>query len=262
MVEMSVASLNTRGIPLRRAQLAERYAAIAAAFEASTVDVVCFQELLTYWHLRRLATRMPSFRHVSFRPSVAGPAGGLATLSRLPVARTRYHRFPLPRRTADLPLRALFHATLKGALVTELAGPHARLVNTHPVANFDGDWSESNRHTPLQRSELTHLAEVARDAQAPTVVCGDFNVAGDSVLHRDFVAKSGLTDAFDGRCPPTFRAEYLHKGQTPYCIDFIMVSDAITVRATEVLFTGTEPLPGGPVALSDHLGLRATLSLP
>ncbi len=30
-------------------------------------------EVLTYWHLRLLARRMPSFRHVSYRPS-ARPA--------------------------------------------------------------------------------------------------------------------------------------------------------------------------------------------
>jgi len=81
---VTVATLNTRGIPLAGTRLAERYASIAESFEACGVDAVNFQEVFTYYHLRLLTRRMPSYRHASFRPSAAGPAGGLVTLSRLP----------------------------------------------------------------------------------------------------------------------------------------------------------------------------------
>ena len=65
---LTIASLNTRGIPLTGSQLAERYAAIGAGFDAGDADVVCCQEVLTYWHLRLLVRRMRSFRRVSYRP--------------------------------------------------------------------------------------------------------------------------------------------------------------------------------------------------
>jgi len=51
---VTIVSLNTRGIPLTGSQLAERYAAIGAGFDAGDADVVCCQEVLTYWHLRLL----------------------------------------------------------------------------------------------------------------------------------------------------------------------------------------------------------------
>jgi hypothetical protein len=57
--------------------------------------------VLTWWHLRRLARRMRSFRHVSFRPSPAGPAGGLVTFSRRPVSGTAYRGFGRPGRRAS-----------------------------------------------------------------------------------------------------------------------------------------------------------------
>ncbi|TCO34212.1 hypothetical protein EV652_102277 [Kribbella steppae] len=57
MSGLTVASLNTRGIPLRGSRLGERCTAIAAVFEASAVDVVNFQEVLTYYHLRQLVRR-------------------------------------------------------------------------------------------------------------------------------------------------------------------------------------------------------------
>jgi hypothetical protein len=74
MSRLTFASLNTRGMPVVRSQLASRYALIGAAFEASDVDVVTFQEILTYYHLRQLMRHLPSYWSVAYRPSVAGPA--------------------------------------------------------------------------------------------------------------------------------------------------------------------------------------------
>ncbi|HXL20220.1 MAG TPA: endonuclease/exonuclease/phosphatase, partial [Streptosporangiaceae bacterium] len=71
---LTIASLNTRGIPLTGSQLAERYAAIGAGFDAGDADVVCCHEVLTYWHLRLLVRRMRSFRQVSYWPGPFGPA--------------------------------------------------------------------------------------------------------------------------------------------------------------------------------------------
>ena len=73
---------------------------------------------------------------------------------------------------------------------------------------------------------------------------------------------TGLADAFEGRCPATFRAEYLPAGETPHCIDFILTAGGVKAEAATVLFAGKEPLGGGPGYVSDHLGLRASLFLP
>jgi sphingomyelin phosphodiesterase 2 len=259
---LRVASLNTRGIPLVGSDLTRRYRAIAAAFEASAVDVVCLQEVLTYYHLRRLARRMPSFRHVAFRPSLVGPAAGVVTLSRPPVAGTCYHRFPLADPSAGPGRLVRFAAALRGALVVRLARPDLRVVNIHPAANTDGDWSASNRFYRLQQGQLAAAASVVRRTGEPAVICGDFNVARDSAVYRQFIQATGLTDAFAGRCPPTFRAEFLPADREPQCIDFILVTEGLAVADAGVLFAGKHPLPRGPAYVSDHLGLHAELALP
>ncbi|RAY14914.1 endonuclease/exonuclease/phosphatase [Actinomadura craniellae] len=256
-----VASFNTRGVPVVGSNLTERYRAIAAAFESSDVDVVAFQEVFTYCHLRRLTAGMPSFRHLGYQPSPVGPAAGLATLSRLPITRCGYQRFPLPQPDPALPRLTRLKAALKGSLTTALARYRLRVINTHPVANEDGDWSESNRFHDLQQGQLTDLAQLVREDPVPTIVCGDFNVAHNSTLHCDFMAASGLVDAFAGRCPPTFHAAYLSPGRTPHCIDFILTTDSIEIESTATLFTDQEPLPSGPSHLSDHIGLRARVRL-
>ena len=175
---------------------------------------MCFQEVFTYWHLWLLARRMPSFRHVSYRRSAVGPAGGLVTFSRLPVSRPVYQGFGPPPEVPGISRLVRFGARLKGALVTRLAHPGLCVVNTHPVANRDGDWSRASRFYPLHRAQLAALTRVVGGIGVPAVVCGDFNVDRDSSLFGEFMAETGLADAFEGKCPPTFRAEYLPAGKS------------------------------------------------
>jgi endonuclease/exonuclease/phosphatase family metal-dependent hydrolase len=255
---LTVASLNTRGIPLTGSQLAERYAAIGAGFDAGDADVVCCQEVLTYWHLRLLVRRMRSFRRVSYRPGPFGPYGGLVTFSRRPVSGTAFRRFGRPPWAPGVSLGSRVQARLKGALATRLARPGLCVINTHPVANYDGDWSEANRFYPLHRAALAVLAQVVNEAGPRAVVCGDFNVSRESTLFGEFMAATGLADAFEGGCPPTFRAEYLPAGATTHCIDFILTAGEVKAESAGLVFAEKkEPLG----YVSDHIGLRARLSL-
>jgi hypothetical protein len=254
---VTIASLNTRGIPLTGSQLAGRYAAIGAGFDAGDADVVCCQEVFTYWHLRLLARRMRSFRQVSWRPGPFGPYGGLVTFSRRPVSGTAFRRFGRPPPAPGVPRTSRLQARLKGALVTRLARPELCVINTHPVANQDGDWSGANRFYPLHRAELAVLARVVNQAGPRAVVCGDFNVSRESALFGDLMAATGLADAFGGGCPATFRADYLPAGATAHCIDFILTAAEVTAESAALVFAEKEPLG----YVSDHIGLRARLSL-
>src|SRR5215471_14077253 len=256
---LTVVSLNTRGVPVFGSRLPERYAAIGAALESGDADVVCLQEVFSWWHLQLLARRMRSFGQVSLRMSPAGPAGGLVTFSRLPVSGTVYRGFGMPPRAASVSRTARLRAAVKGALVTRLARPGLRVLNTHPSPNPDRDWSPEGRPYPLHKAQFDVLARVVRGAGSPAVVCGDFNVDRDNSLFRAFLAGTGLADAFEGSCPPTFRGEYLPAGVTPRCIDFILTAGDVKAESAAVMFAEKEPLAGGPGYVSDHLGLRATL---
>ena len=256
---VTVVSLNTRGVPAVGTNLARRYAVIGAKLDAGDVDVACLQEVFTWWHLRLLARRMRSFGYVSYRPSLPGPAGGLVTFSRRPVSGTSYRGFGIPPRAARISQLTRLQAGMKGALVTRLAGPGLCIVNTHPVANKDGDWSRASRFYPLHRAQLDALTRVVLSVPAPAAVCGDFNIDRGSSLFGGFLADTGLADAFEGGCPATFRAEYLPAGKTPHCIDFILTGGGVKAEAATVVFAGKEPLLGDPGYVSDHLGLYARL---
>jgi len=261
---LSVASLNTRGTPLFGSQLAERYQAIGEFLEASDVDIVNFQEVLSYYHLRQLTKHLPSFRYTVHRRSTVGPAGGLVTMSRRQTVGKVYQRFPMPpaRLTASLPRLARFMAPLKGILMTRLEEPAVWVVNTHLLANFDGDWSAKNRYYALHQHQLATLARVLGSIAGPFIVSGDFNVARDSSLFEDFTAESRLVDAFSGACPPTFHPEYLGPGESSHCIDFLMFSgEKIQAEQARLIFTDKVPLASGPDFVSDHVGLAVTVTV-
>lgn len=259
--KLTVATLNARGLPLKGTRLAERFAAIAAELDAGEIDLVCLQEVFAYHHLTYLRKRMPSFHQVAYRPSVIGPAGGLVTLSRVRLSATKYARLPRPSRHSRIPARAQVSALHSGMLTVRLADSGVRVLNIHPTANTDGDWSERNRFRTLQRDQFTALAQAVTADSSPAVVCGDFNLSRASTLHPGLQRRSGLRDAFDGQCPPTFHAEYLAPDSEPHCIDFILVANPIGVEETALLFNDKRPLPSGPGYLSDHIGLLARLRI-
>ncbi|RZU12689.1 endonuclease/exonuclease/phosphatase family metal-dependent hydrolase [Kribbella rubisoli] len=182
--QLTVATLNIRGLPLKGTRVAGRFAAIAAELDSSKIDLICLQEVFDYYHLRLLRQGMPSFTQVAYRPSLAGPRGGLVTLSRQPLSDTAYIKLPQPSRRSGLPVRARVNALHSGLLAVHLAGSRIRVLNVHPAANTDGDWSEHNRFRQLQGDQLTALGQVVKANMATTVVCGDFNVARISTLHH------------------------------------------------------------------------------
>jgi endonuclease/exonuclease/phosphatase family metal-dependent hydrolase len=262
MTPMTAASLNIRGVPLTGSLLTARCQAIGAAFEASDVDVVCFQEVDTYYHLAQLSRRMRSFRYVSFRRILPGPAGGVVTFSRLPVSSTAYQGFGAPPEAPGVPRLTRLRARLKGTVVTRLARPGVSVINTHLLANTDGDWSAANRFCPVHRAQLAALARIIGNVPGPAVVCGDFNIARDSAVFGEFMKHTALADAFEGNCPATFRAEYLPARARPHCIDFILTAGEIKAEAAAVLFAGKQVLRSGAGYVSDHVGLRAELHFP
>ena len=134
------------------------------------------------------------------------------------------------------------------------------VVNAHLLANTDGDWSAGNRFHPIHRAQLAALAQLVRGLGDPCVVTGDFNIPRHKPVVQDFLAATGLTDAFGGECPPTFQLAYLPAGMRSQCIDFILTT-GLETDSTEVLFPEALPRLG---FVSDHLGLQARLvrSLP
>jgi exonuclease III len=264
---VGIMSLNVAGLPFSLPAPMQRMAELCRRIEESSVDVVNLQEVWTQPLLGFIRTRLPSFIYGAWRSGLAGqPAGGLATLSRLPLGAVSYTSLRGTRPQAGTPLfRGLkaLSGRLKGTLTVELAGRQAVVGNVHLSVNRDGDWSADNRHYELQRAQVTalhHALRCARTAQTEVMILsGDLNIASTGPLYPLVTDGATWHDPFRSADRPTFHPELLPPGRTPRRIDYLLVAgDArrYPVVQADMLFEEPVSLSGGRrTFLSDHVAL-------
>jgi len=93
--------------------------------------------------------------------------------------------------------------------------------------------------------------------QVGGLAVGDFNVPRDSWLHKEFVARANLRDAFADTFEPTYRP-------TPElprtkAIDQALVSPGLAVETGLVLQDAVRLADGQTAYLSDHYGIELTV---
>src|SRR4051812_31083694 len=83
--QFSFLTFNTLGTPILSPNLRARYHKIAKMLNDSHVDIVCLQEVQTYYHVHVLKKFMRSYPYVLFNKNFVGPKGGLAIFSKIPL---------------------------------------------------------------------------------------------------------------------------------------------------------------------------------
>ncbi|MFI1993996.1 endonuclease/exonuclease/phosphatase family protein [Actinoplanes sp. NPDC020271] len=226
-----------------------RLRALGEILRASGFDIVCLQEVMYRSNAALLRRHFP---HSACAGTVV-LKGGLVVLSRRPIDRWRFVRFPLAG-----PARPEF-LMRKGALIAEIGG--LVVVNTHLSANRDDDWSPGNRYTIVERGELGVLARelAAIDQARPVVVAGDLNLPREAAVLADFRERAGLVDAMAGDTRPTYRP--LPQWPHPPAFDHLLVRNA-GIGHADLVLQDEVALPGGRRAhLSDHFGVTAEIVL-
>ncbi|MEU5281728.1 endonuclease/exonuclease/phosphatase family protein [Streptomyces asoensis] len=236
-----------------------RLRALGAALDRSDHDVVCLQEVMYRRHVRLIRRAAPGYRYAACS-GTALLKGGLVLLSRWPISRYRFVRYPTtgPVR-GELLMR-------KGAQVAYVATPTGELavVNTHLSANRDDDWSPANRYTRIAAGELARLTALvaAIDPSLPVAVVGDLNLPRDSATLTDFITAAGLSDVLAGDTRPTYRPT--PGWPSPPALDHVLIRAAAGETLTgnaDFVFQDKVTLGDGRRAyLSDHYGVQAELS--
>ncbi|MET7418928.1 endonuclease/exonuclease/phosphatase family protein [Dactylosporangium sp. NPDC005555] len=254
MIDVRLLTFNA----LMRDDVPARLRALGPVLDRSGYDIVCLQEVLHGGSVR-LLRRVSGYAHRAVSWGVL-PAGGLLILSRWPVRRHRFARYPMtgPRRT-----ELLMRKGAQLAVVEAPAGPLV-VVNTHLTANRDDDWSEGNRFTRIIQGELEHLARVVTEFEPalPAVVVGDFNVPRDAPVFTGFAAAAGLRDVLAGDTSTTYRPT--PRWPSPPALDQVLVRPGrdrpLTARARTVLQDAVRVADGRELFLSDHYGIEADLT--
>ena len=251
MPKVRVLSFNT----LVRDEPRVRLRALAGVLADSDYDVVCLQELWIppNFALLRSLTKA-AFPYAAHGPRLPRVAGGLLTISRIPLVGHRYEVLAAPAKwRADLLMR-------RGVLVTRFNddGEFFTVTNTHLSPNRQADWSKAAPFTQVQQGELARLAKSVRRIETcePVIALGDFNVPRDSWLFEGFAATSGLRDAFDGDAATTFRPV---PGWDGAALDQVLVTPGVSAKAEVVLQDKMRMADGRERFLSDHYGVAATI---
>jgi len=264
---LTLATLNTFGVPFARKTRA-RLATVARELNHPTLDVVCLQEVQMARYVPLLTQAFTHFPFAAFEPFIYAPKGGLMTLSRRQFEQTD---FLLYRERGWWHTLSIADWMLhKGALLTRMTvfGTPVIVINTHLIANYDGDWSHDNRYAQIEATELRQLAGLVnrQDPAALIVVAGDFNFPRRSWLYHEFVEAIGAEDPLSDHTAPTFRPPFLLDPSLAEAIDHVFIRPPRGVligHTAELLFEHKVRLVGGRRAyVSDHLGISVTLQWP
>lgn len=239
-----------------------RFRALGALIETSDISVINFQEVFTHRQRRLLGASLPSFGYSTYEPSATGPKGALVTFSKFPIQKSRYESFYSSSRLADrthLPSLTLAKSSLKGTLVSLVTDSSLAIINAHPLANDDWDWSSANRFHSLEEMQLGKIASIVNDLEAnglEVALGADLNVSKSSDLFSAFLGKAGLHDAFEGDVEPTFHAEFVAGRRDPECIDYLLASNNLKLDKAYRFLEGKVEVGGeGEIYLTDHQGL-------
>ena len=220
---LSLLTLNCFGTPVPRAR--RRLRALARQLEHSTIQLVCLQEVQLVFFQRLLIQACASYPFQAYEPHLHSPKGGLVTLSRMPLATQSFETYTEQGRWY-LPT-AMDRFLRKGMLISSLhwEGAPVVVMNTHVIANYNGDWERQGVFARMQEKQLQQLAEVVaiQPSNALVVVVGDFNIPRGSRLYKNFLQWTGLIDTLAEDQRPTHRPPRGVPAHYSLPIDFVFV---------------------------------------
>lgn len=260
MDSFSLLTLNCFGLWLPNTR--RRLKALARELEQRPYHVVCLQEIQLHKYQKLLVEGCASYPYVASEPYVHCPKGGLLTLSRIPVTSTSFE--PYTERGLWFTPMLLDRLFFKGMLITRLTWKKIPIViiNTHLLANFAGDWERGGMYARVEERQLRQLAETVQTQPIDSViiVAGDFNIPRRTVLYKDFLIHSGLTDLLAGDTKPTLRIPFGVVSHFPLSVDyvFVRIPEKYSFKIDcDLCFTKKYLMDDGrQIYLSDHHGVE------
>ena len=220
---LSLLTLNCFGTPVPKAR--RRLRALARQLEHSTIQLVCLQEVQLVFFQRLLIQACASYPFQAFEPHLHSPKGGLVTLSRMHLATQRFETY-IEQGRWYLPT-AMDRFLRKGMLISSLhwGSTPVVVINTHVIANYNGDWERQGVFARMQEKQLHQLAEIVaiQPGDALVVVVGDFNIPRGSRLYKNFLQGTGLIDTLADDQRPTHRPPRGVPAHYSLPIDFVFV---------------------------------------
>jgi len=268
-MKISLLDFNTFGTPVFARDIAERYKKTAEIIDESQIDVVCLQEVSTYYHFSLLKKYIQNYPYIYKKSYIYGPKGGLVILSKMPLENITYRSFTSLGSLINLSFYT--HLIKNGILMAKVKNHPLYIMNTHLVTDWEFEWSPQNHYyatVQTQVREVIKQVNLLTKRGQSVLLMGDFNMKKHSRLYEELLQQTSMSDVFKSETFPTYhcdRLDYKFKGLTSERIDFLFLKEEKTkmhVKSRGHLFEEKLKLADGKISyLSDHIGLRAEVEV-
>lgn len=264
--QLSLVTFNTFGVPFFAPEMTKRYKYIAQEINRGLYDIVCFQEIFSYYNFYLMQRYLTNFPYVAYQKNILGPRGGLAIFSKYPLSDQAFYTYSFPA-NATTP----FYTKIaqNGFLSCTVKDFSLRLCTTHLSSDLEHNLSSKDKLYELIRSQSQEAAaqmNLYAKEFSDVILTGDFNIAKHSQLYNAFLSRTQAKDIFAKDEQETYyrnRFKYVYTAHKSCRIDYMFIKSAsrkVTAIKTDHMFT--EPVAfssGGKSYLSDHIGLHCTL---
>jgi len=265
--KLSLVTYNTLGTPFFAPDITKRDLKIGQIINESTYDIVCLQELFTYYQLFLFRKNLSNYPYCIYQKNPLGPRGGLVIFSKLPFSDKRFFTYSRPT-NATVP--SYVRLAQPGILSAQIDSFGIRIATTHLSSDTVHDLSPKDRLYNLiagQAQEAANITNKYTEEGKTLVLTGDFNIAKHSTLFEQFLTTTQVTDIFEKDEQPTYdpeRVNFFYQAPANR-IDFIFTKakqKKINPTLTEHIFTEQVKLLNGKKShLSDHIGLHSILEI-
>lgn len=266
-MQLSVVTFNTQGTPFFSPDITARYKTFSKLLNKENPDIICFQEIATYYHLWLLKKYL-NYPYFIYKNSFHGPKGGLVIASKVPLEYAGFKNFTTLGSFNNISF--ISRIVQNGMLLATVKDQSLLIINTHTFSDFEFEWSPTNqlyRYVKAQVEQIASEVKEQKDNYDNLILTGDFNMKKNSRLYKYLLKETGVTDIFKTESIPTYykeRLDYKFPGKISDRIDFIFITSKTKKKVTSTnrhLFTEKVLLSNKTKSfLSDHIGLQAIIS--
>ena len=267
-MKFSLISLNTLGTPFFAPRITKRYKKIASLLNTSNATVICLQEIPTYYHLSLFRRALTNYPHVCYQKFLYGPKGGLVIFSKLPLENCAFHEFNTLGKLTNI---AFYTRLLRnGILSCQIKDTKTTILTTHLLCDFHFEKAPGNKLYPIVQKQVEDVIDRVKELEkkGQLFLCGDFNIKKHSLLYKQILKETKVTDVFADRDKATYapsRVPYKFFVAKDAQIDYLFYSGSkrnITLTKKDFVLEKEEKLTNGkPSFLSDHIGLMGTFDI-
>ena len=267
-MKFSLLTFNTQGTPLYSPYIRERYKKFSGMINKTNPDIICFQEISTYYNLFLLKKYL-KYPYFYFKPFLHAPKGGLVIASKIPLVDIAFVDYK-----TNLPVRGVSfwsHVIRNGMLTARIKDTSTTIVNTHTFSDFEFEWSTTNKLYRFVKTQIEQLATQINklsDNEQSIIMVGDLNSKKNSTLYKYLLHTTKMIDIFGDTSSPTYykdRLDYKFRGKTSERIDHVLLKsnkNKIKTTSRSHLFNDQERLANKKNSyLSDHIGLLVSFDI-